>query len=429
MNYFMSISYTISHIFLFLFMYLFIVHRFSKKVTALICFCSFLFLSISDYWKLIVYPDSDLCYVVITILQILVTQFTAIFISRNKNSQVVFIGLSDSSYVIAGSVVATVLQICIKNMIVALLGGFVVHSVILLFLWKKVQEICLKFQEKKHMKSYWMLCWIPVFFYCSFCFIAFFPTTLYDNPDNILGSLFLVLTMLISYILVIRYVESESKKSVVYWKNMLLESYIKGLENQQFWVEQAEQNLKILHHDVRHYSQIINSLLEEENYDEIRKVTEHINNVADESKMKKYCNNLIVNTIISNMMERANSYEIVVHHDIIVPKEIPVNDYECTLVIANLFENAINCVKDFEKAERYIDVKIHCVQNYLLIQMRNAFQEEIVLDSVTRLPKSKKKGNHGLGMQSILAFSEKIGGTVGCYLEDNIFQIMMFAKF
>ena len=210
---------------------------------------------------------------------------------------------------------------------------------------------------------------------------------------------------------------------------MLLESYIKGLENQQFWVEQAEQNLKILHHDVRHYSQIINSLLEEENYDEIRKVTEHINNVADESKMKKYCNNLIVNTIISNMMERANSYEIVVHHDIIVPKEIPVNDYECTLVIANLFENAINCVKDFEKAERYIDVKIHCVQNYLLIQMRNAFQEEIVLDSVTRLPKSKKKGNHGLGMQSILAFSEKIGGTVGCYLEDNIFQIMMFAKF
>ena len=161
MNYFMSISYAISHIFLFLFMYLFIVHRFSKKVTALICFCSFLFLSISDYWKLIVYPDRDLCYVVITILQILVTQFTAIFISRNKNSQVVFIGLSDSSYVIAGSVVATVLQICIKNMFLALLGGFVVHSVILLFLWKKVQEICLKFQEKKHMKSYWMLCWIP----------------------------------------------------------------------------------------------------------------------------------------------------------------------------------------------------------------------------------------------------------------------------
>ena len=49
MNYFMSISYAISHIFLFLFMYLFIVHRFSKKVTALIC----LFIFVSKYLRLL----------------------------------------------------------------------------------------------------------------------------------------------------------------------------------------------------------------------------------------------------------------------------------------------------------------------------------------------------------------------------------------
>ena len=58
----------------------------------------------------------------------------------------------------------------------------------------------------------------------------------------------------------------------------------------------------------------------------------------------------------------------------------------------------------------------------------NQYKEEILIDSVTGLPKSKKGGNHGLGMQSILGFSEKIHGSLGCYLNNGIFDIVLFAK-
>ena len=210
---------------------------------------------------------------------------------------------------------------------------------------------------------------------------------------------------------------------------MFLESYIIGLENQQLQVERAEKNLKILHHDMRHYFNIIDSLLDQEKYSEIRRVIQHINDVTNENKVIKYCNNLIVNTILTNMMDKARSFDIEVHLDVIVPKIIPVDDYELTLVIANLFENAINCVKHFNKPKRYIDVKIHCLKEHLLIQTKNEYEDKIQLDSLTGLPKSKKLGNHGLGMQSILAFSEKINGNIGCYLDDGIFHIMIFAKF
>lgn len=429
MNYFTALSYTISHIFLILFIYLFIIQRYSKMITGVICFVLFLLLSALDFYKLLLFPDSDLCYVVITILQILLTQATPFLISGKKSSQVLFVGLSASSYVIAGAISAAILKIYTSSTLLALAGSSLIHLAILIFLSRTIREVCLKSQKEESDKNWGELCLIPVFFYCSFSFIAAFPNTIYDNPDNIPGTLFIIITMFVSYTVVIRYLESESRRIDAYWKNMIQESYIKGLENRYYFMEQAEQNLKILHHDIRHYSRIIDSLLEQKKYEEIREVNEHIIHIADENKIKEYCDNLIVNTILSNMMAKALSFDIKVDLDARIPKKIPINDYELTLVIANLFENAIHCVKDYAKEKRYIEVKIHCLKDYLLIQTKNEYEGELMLDSITGLPKSLKSGNHGLGMQSILAFSEKTGCTIGCYPDNGIFRIIMFAKF
>ncbi|NBI86607.1 GHKL domain-containing protein [Lachnospiraceae bacterium] len=429
MNDFTAISYIISHIFLMLFMYQFIVHRYSRVTTGLICIFVFFALNILDSFKLILFPGSSLCYVTVTILQIILTQSTALFISKRKSSHALFIGLSASSYVIAGAIFAAIIKIYTGNSVLALICSAAIHLVLLIFLSVQIREICLNFQEKGYDKNCWELCLIPVFFYCSFSFIGFFPYTLYDHPENIPGIIFIVITMFVSYIAVLRYLQSESKRSAIYWENMLRESYIQGLENRHYLVEQAEQNLKILHHDLRHYSKIIDSLLEQKKYQEIKEVNRHISHMANENKPKAYCANLIVNTILSNMMAKAISLDIKVDLDAKIPKGLPVNEYELTLVIANLFENAIECVKAYEKEKRYIDVKAHCMDGQLFIQTKNEYEGEILLDSVSRLPKSKKNGNHGLGMQSILAFTKKINGTVGCYLDDGIFCIILVAKF
>ena len=429
MDYFSNISYMVSHIFLMLFIYLFITHRYSETVTRLICFTSFLLLSVTDVVKLNIFPDNDLCYFLITLFQIFVTQSTGILISKRRNSKALFIGLSASNYTIIGSVIATILDIYGENRILALLGNLIVHLILLIILYKSLRNMWLEQYEKEYTKGWWELCLIPVFFYCSFSCIAFFPYSLYDYPQNILGILCMVATMCVSHVVVLRYIESDSKQKDIYWKNVLFESYIKGLENQYYLVEQSEKKLRILRHDMRHYSNMIHMLLNQGEYEEIKKIMTHLNEVTDENKMVKYCRNLIVNTIISEMMERANTFDIDVHLDLLVDEKTPVNDYEFTAVIANLFENSIICVKNFEKEHRYIDVKVHCTKDHLLIQMKNEYQEEITFDSLTGLPKSKKGVNHGLGMQSVQAFSEKINGTIDCFCENGIFWMILFAKF
>ena len=157
-------------------------------------------------------------------------------------------------------------------------------------------------------------------------------------------------------------------------------------------------------------------------------MTAHINTVADENKIKKYCEHLVANTILAHTMEKAEAMDVTVHQDIVIAKEIPVNGYEFALVLANLFENALECVRDFEKEWKFVDVQIHCERSHLLIHMKNKYETEILFDSYTGLPKSRKGGNHGWGMQSVQAFSDKIGGNIGCYCEDGVFHLMLFAK-
>ncbi len=428
MTYFSNFSYSISHAFLMLFLYFFITHRYSKTATKWICFLSFVLLTVTDIIKLNLYPESDACYFFVTIFQILLTQFTGIFISKKRNTKVLFMGLSASNYVIIGSVFAAILHIYTGKGVPALIGSFLIHTALLYILYANLREIWLRQYEKEYTKGWWKLCLIPVFFYCSFSFIAFFPRTLYEDPENIPGIVFFIVTMFVSYIVVLQYVHTEADQKNIYLKNVLFESYIKGLENQFYLVEQSEQNLKILRHDMRHFSGMISHLLDQKEYEEIRNIVTYINDVTDENKIEKYCSNLMVNTIISKMMKRASSFGIHVCLDLAVPKELPVNEYEFSAVVANLFENALICVKDFAPEKRTVDIKVHCMDGQLFIQTKNAYAEEIDFDSRTGLPKSKKGENHGLGMQSAEAFSDKIGGSIDCFCENGCFYMILFAK-
>lgn len=365
MNHFSNISYMISHVFLMLFIYFFTRYRYTKVKTVLICIGAFLSLCLLDQVKLILFPESNVCYFVVTLVEIFITQFTAIFISARRNSKTVFMGLSSSNCVIAGSISAVILYIWTGNMVLSIAGSILVHLAILLLLSYRIRRIWLGYIDREDMTDRWELCLIPVFFYCGFSCLTFFPFTLYDNPDNILATLVFIVTMFVSYIVALRYMESESQKRNMYWKNVVSEFYIKGLENQYYLVEQSERNMRILRHDMRHYSGMIHSLLDQGEYAQVRKIAEHINEVVDENRVTRYCNNLVINTIFSHLMEQAQALDIKVHYDIRAGKDILVNPQELAIVVANLFENAVECVKGMEAVKRSVDIKVHCTEKYL----------------------------------------------------------------
>lgn len=429
MNYFKDIYYTISYIYVLLFIYLFIPHRFPKRKTVLICFSSFLLLKLPNYLKLYLFADSGLCYFLVTLFQIAITQSTALVIARTRDSRSLFLGLSASNYVIAGSVTACILHIYTGSIPFAIAGCLAVHTGILVFLYAKIRDVCLSFCERRSIRSLWELCLIPVFFYCGFSSLAFFPYTFYDNPASIPGAVFFLITMFVSYVAVLHYLEDELNSADIYWKNALFESQIKSLEKQYRLAGQAAQGMRILRHDMRHFAGMIDSLLEQKEYDKIRELAGHLSESAHEHKISVYCKNIIANSVLSDMMEKARACGVDVNLDALIPETIPVNDYELASTIANLLENAIDCAGALAQEKRRVDVRLRCGADHLLIQISNPCEKEIVFDPLTGLPESTRGKGHGFGMKSVSAFSDKIGGQLGCYCENHCFFVLMVAKF
>ena len=180
---------------------------------------------------------------------------------------------------------------------------------------------------------------------------------------------------------------------------------------------------------MRHYSTLIDSLLDQKEYREIKKIIGHINEVVNENKITRYCENLVINTILLQMTEHARALDVALRLDVQVQKRLPVNEYEFFMVLANLLENAMYSVKDLNPEDKYINAKIHCTTEHLLIDIENKYTGKIHFDSVTGLPKSRRGEGHGLGMQSVQAFSDKLGGNIECYCEKNTFRIILFVKF
>lgn len=428
MIYVKNISYMLSHIFFLVFVYLFMIHRFSKKKTLVICFVSYIFTTVMNQLKLNVFPGHPLFYFIVTIIQIIASQLTGIVVSKKRNSKALFVGLTASNYILIGTIIASILYITTGSIILSVAGNLISHVGILLLLYFYIRNTIFKFCERDTERSCWEICLIPIFFYCCFSSIAFFPFTLYDHHENILVAIFLIITMLVSYLVVMRYMDSETKQVEAYWKNVMFGSYIKGLESQNYLTERSEQNLKILRHDMRHYSMMIDSLLDQKEYAEIKNITGRINEVINENKVIQYCENRIVNTAFITTAEQAQSLQIPMHLDVLIPRQIPVNEYALAVVLANLLENAVFSTKNATPSEKSIDAKIHCTDKYLLIDVENDCDQEILFDSSTGLPKSSRGKEHGLGMKSVQAFCDKLDGTIDCYCENNRFRIILYAK-
>ena len=123
MIYVKNISYMMSHVFFLVFVYLFMVHRYSKKKTLFICFLSFLFTTVMSQLKLNLFPDSALFYFFTTLTQIIAAQLTGLLISEKRDSRTLFVGLSASNYVVIGSIIAPILYVFTDNVILALAGN------------------------------------------------------------------------------------------------------------------------------------------------------------------------------------------------------------------------------------------------------------------------------------------------------------------
>ena len=166
-------------------------------------------------------------------------------------------------------------------------------------------------------------------------------------------------------------------------------------------------------HDRRHHNLV---MLEFAKNNDIESIREYLANLMkSDSEIwgeVHYCENTTVNTVLTVYERRAmeNGIPIRIHAN--VSAGIAVLPQDLVIVIANLFENAINAVSGFKGNSPYISITIKESVQRLLITVENSCESKMTFNTT----------QHGIGINSVIATAGKYDGMYDFSAEDGVFS-------
>ena len=165
-------------------------------------------------------------------------------------------------------------------------------------------------------------------------------------------------------------------------------------------------------HDRRHHNLV---MLEFANNNDIESVRQYLKNLVESENIAigevRHCDNMTINTVLSVYERRAKQNDINVKISARANKELDIMPQDLVIVIANLFENAINGAEKAKRKDKTIDIYIKEKPQRLLIKMENTCKDNLDFE----------ESLYGVGIRSVIATTTKYEGMYDFSAEDGIF--------
>ena len=174
-------------------------------------------------------------------------------------------------------------------------------------------------------------------------------------------------------------------------------------------------NLFSFQHDVDKHLDVLCDMTQNKKYD---KIEDYIQNVMklDLAKIPRIIQteSEVFNSIINTRLARCKELNILVNMNVSDDGVKGINDYYATIVLGNIFDNAIEAADMTE--ERRIMLAIQPDGEYTSVFMANSFNEEY---SNTNLETSKEDNlRHGIGTGKVINLVKKNGGMIDYFIND-----------
>jgi hypothetical protein len=251
---------------------------------------------------------------------------------------------------------------------------------------------------------------VNIVFIITIILSSVFPVRLTSFSDtSFITFLFLSISIMAVYPVIFKSINSMSeaamKREVEAQNNLLLAQI--DAENAQIVADSQSR------HDRRHHNLVMLEFAKNNDIDSVREYLAQL--VKSDSEVwgaVRHCENTTVNTVLAVYERRAAEHGISVRISAFVGSEINVLPQDLVIVIANLFENAINASTKLKSKHRNVDIVVKETAQRLLIKVENPCKEKMVFD----------KTHYGIGINSIIATANKYDGMYDFSAEDGIFS-------
>ena len=180
-----------------------------------------------------------------------------------------------------------------------------------------------------------------------------------------------------------------------------------------------------MRHDFKDVINSVKLLINDSTENSIEKANQlltELDNEITNTKLPKYSDNIIVNTVVGAKAEVAEKNRIIFETNITLPRELPVAAIDLNYVFLNLLNNAIEATKKLPDEQRKITLKASVAAGFLVIKTENPFSQ-ITYDETGKIKTTKADAdNHGYGLTIINNIAKKYDGTFKTATNNQIFS-------
>lgn len=415
----------ISMIWMFIFLWFFLPQPLKRQRTISLFALCFLLCAGCNYF-VVFDPSFGLGKMGSILLQAFLLQLTVFAVCKYHDGRAFFVGLTGAAYVLLGNVIGVEFYVWGKHFLAGLTIAAAIHFLVFLLLYNKLRKAFLVQLEKQGTR--WLqLCIIPLLFYASVYSIMIWPSNIDENPENFLGILIILILMIVSYMIIFRSMEHYEEMEKQREDFALMEKYAAGMRQQLELMRVNEEKNAILRHDMKHYSVVLSGYLKNGDYGKLKEVMAGTLSRLEELKCETWCENVSVNSIVSQYLEEARMNGLKFDCRMDVPSKLPVDEFEFAVVLSNLLSNAVREASADAGHPGEVRVYAQRIKGQLAMEITNTFVNEVIFGG-DGLPISKRGLGHGYGSRSIQAFVRKYGAIYDCQVEGRWFCVRLAIK-
>lgn len=255
-------------------------------------------------------------------------------------------------------------------------------------------------------------------------FVANSNSTNKDTPTMILLMVSPLLLVVLCFLLY-RIMRKLSEREQLEQRLAMMDN-IKSIElSYQTQLSDKAELLRRFRHDYKGNVETLKGLIssgESEGAEKALELLDSMSQKLESTSVKKFSDNMVVNTVLSSMSESALKNGVVLNSVVDVPRDlagIEIIDLNCLFV--NMLNNAIEAsVKLPEEQNRVVTIRAGVKAGFLVVKTTNAYTEMVSDKNGIVQTTKDDKTNHGIGLALIKEVCGKYEGEFSFETDDDL---------
>lgn len=212
-------------------------------------------------------------------------------------------------------------------------------------------------------------------------------------------------------------IQLKKKAELIEQEKQILNIQTEQQRSRSLLLAENEEKLREQRHDLRHHLTAIQQLSGDN-----KALQDYLSTLMEKipTSAGYYCENTVVNSIISHYASKCNDLNITFTSKLVVPEtQDHETDSNLCVIFANLLENATEACERIIEKENFITIRSTVKNNMLVISMENSYNGHFsIIDGRFR---SSKRNDFGIGLSSIRSIAENANGSADFNTTDEKF--------